>query len=419
MEERFLNRPEVLIDQDEYIRLLGYPIGHKLDGRAKELADITRSWYTENGQPWMYFRKANNYELKDQIFVIDGVEFESKAVWDRFRKSDVQDVFLVAVSAGTECEDQAGKLWKESKPDEYFFMEMYGSAVVENLIMQASAHICSWADENQLAVLPHYSPGYAQWDVIDQLKLIELIQNGDRGEQLKVESLSSGMLKPKKSLLAIIGITKEHSKLTLVPGMVPCEKCALKGCQYRRKPYRYSKGNQQQTPTNRILSFENEEEMNEKVNYTLKEKVLNKWVDQRLTLDHHDAGEIHAKFIYDGTTCSGTGFPLKFEYSIILKESKNDFVILDTRCDPAEKDIGHTKMCQFIKKGSDLLDTINEEKDWVGKTLTEIINTETNYLPSGCYCEKSGRDYKWSQISQVLHYGLTKRQPKETGVKVA
>ena len=35
--------PEVSVQEAEYVRLLGYPSGHDLEGRSRELADWARS----------------------------------------------------------------------------------------------------------------------------------------------------------------------------------------------------------------------------------------------------------------------------------------------------------------------------------------------------------------------------------------
>jgi hypothetical protein len=43
--------PEVAVPTDEYQRLLGYPRGRVLDGRARELSEWAREWYAENGRP--------------------------------------------------------------------------------------------------------------------------------------------------------------------------------------------------------------------------------------------------------------------------------------------------------------------------------------------------------------------------------
>ncbi len=142
---------------------------------------------------------------------------------------------LVAVSAGGECEEHAQQLWRESKPDEYFFMEMFGSAVVEHLVTVASGHICGWADRHGAAALPHYSPGYSGWDISDQIKLWNLLrQNGARHFNGRLEVLETGMLRPKKSLLAVMGITRNLEKARSLARLIPCEACSLPDCRYRR-----------------------------------------------------------------------------------------------------------------------------------------------------------------------------------------
>ncbi len=55
--------PLVDVQDSEYKRLLGYPPGHEVGGRVRELIDSTRRWYAENGRPWVYARRAESLEL--------------------------------------------------------------------------------------------------------------------------------------------------------------------------------------------------------------------------------------------------------------------------------------------------------------------------------------------------------------------
>src|SRR5690242_5920693 len=194
--------PRVEIQEAEYQRLLGYPKNHPLEGRARELADGAQAWFMKNGRPWIWAREVSSLELKNGKSSIGGIEFTSKKLREILHEADAHSVLLVAVSAGQECEEHARELWRAEKPDEYFLLETYGSAVVEELITFASSRICAWADDNHMAALPHFSPGYSGWDVAEQLPLWGLFQknfDGDFPGQLEV--LDSGMLRPKKSLL--------------------------------------------------------------------------------------------------------------------------------------------------------------------------------------------------------------------------
>ena len=142
------------------------------------------------------------------------------------------------MSAGKECEENARQLWDEGKPDEYFFMESFGSAVVEQLVVLANARICGWADENKMAALPHFSPGYSGWEISEQISLWQLFNRSCGPFPGELEVLDSGMLRPKKSLLAVIGLTHDLEAARRLARLIPCENCSLPDCQYRRTAYR-------------------------------------------------------------------------------------------------------------------------------------------------------------------------------------
>ncbi len=199
MFELFETHPPVNVQESEYLRLLGYPKDHEPDARPHELADRARQWFSENGRPWFYARQFDALELANGKLRIAGTEFSSRQLHDQFVEAETDSAILVAVSAGKECEEKARQLWEESKPDEYFFMEIFGSAVVEHLVTIASGRICGWADENQMAALPHYSPGYSGWGVADQHQLWHLLrQTGAHHFDGRLEVMETGMLPPKK-----------------------------------------------------------------------------------------------------------------------------------------------------------------------------------------------------------------------------
>jgi hypothetical protein len=233
-------KPDLNVQEAEYKRLLGYPNHHKLDGKAQELADWARQWYAENGKPWVYARQADELDISNGTLRINGFEFSSKRLCDQLVDARAHSVMLVAVSAGKECEEKARQLWREEKPDEYFFLEVYGSAVVEHLITTTGFRFCAWAEQHHAAILPHYGPGYPGWEVADQFRLLELIRRKKGGDLPgKIQVMDTGMLRPKKSQLAVFGITKQVGRVRDLRELIPCETCSMPSCQYRRKPYNY------------------------------------------------------------------------------------------------------------------------------------------------------------------------------------
>jgi len=231
-------QPGVIVQDSEFCRLLGYPAGYALEGRSKELADWVRQWYDVHGRPWIYARQVNALEIRREEIVLERVTFSAPRLGYFLNGAQAHSAALVAVSAGRECEEKARELWGEEKPDEYFFLEVYGSAVVESLVAAAAFRLCAWADLHGLTVLPHYSPGYPGWDISQQTSLFDILRSNAGGVSLPLRVLTSGMLQPKKSLLAVFGITSRDNIHANLSDFIPCENCSLPACQYRRAPYR-------------------------------------------------------------------------------------------------------------------------------------------------------------------------------------
>jgi hypothetical protein len=108
--------PEVNVLPEEYARLLGYPRGWVLEGRARELADEARAWYAKNGRPWVYARQAENFTVAGDSVCIDGTSFVSKRLGSMLAQAEAHSVILVAVGAGAEAEEEAHRRWADEKP---------------------------------------------------------------------------------------------------------------------------------------------------------------------------------------------------------------------------------------------------------------------------------------------------------------
>ena len=409
--------PATNVQEPEYARLLGYPSHHVLEGRARELADGCREWYTQNGRPWIYARQCDGLELAGERLSIEGAGFSSKHLHDQFAAAGAHTAMLAAVSAGPECEEKARQLWQEGKPDEYFFLEMYGSAVVEHLITTAGGRICAWAEQNGMTVLPHYSPGYSGWDVVEQVQFWNVLRRKGSAESTKrLEVLDTGMLRPKKSLLALFGLTRHLERVR--KDLVPCENCALPGCVYRRKPYlhflpqvedvrRLQSGAPGEPKTDVVSGLDHQ------ARYSVNLRALRKWSEERLLLKILHDTSIEARFRYEGTTCSNLGRPLEFDYHVKLSAPEEGYRIIEALCVPAPGDTGHTSQCEYLSNAAGLMRSIAEEKPLLGHPLNAILTWSRANSPSGCYCDAERRAHKWGLVLEVIHYALAQRE-KET-----
>ena len=358
----------------EYLRLLGYPRDHVPTGRAAELMDWARDWYNLHGRPWTHTREISLAEL---------AEFNSPRLRTSLQEAQAHGAIVAAVSAGPEAEEHAQKLWQEEKPDEYFFLEIYAAAVVEHLITAAGARLCESAEKQGMGVLPHYSPGYAGWDIGEQGRLLALMGPLPG----KLEALESGALVPKKSQLAVFGLTRHTANLRRLTDMLPCENCSYGPCEFRRGPYRHAAG--------RVTAA-----------YTINVKALKRWSADRLTLEMSDSGAIEARFRYDGTTCTNLGRPLAFDYTVKLGPRESGYPILEQSCAPAAGDTGHTQMCQYVADAEPLMEAIRREKPLAGQPLGDVLAWRRATTGSGCYCDPASREHKWGLVLETIHYAL-------------
>lgn len=390
-------RPAVDVSDAEYGRLLGYPRDHVPGERARELAVSARQWYAEHGRPWVYLREAQ-LEVGGDVLKFDGTDFHSPRLRDLFREAGVQRALFVAVSAGRACEEHARQLWQESKPDEYFFLEIFGSAVVEQLCATLSGRICDFADRDGLMAVPHYSPGYTGWDISDQNKLFELIARGvEQPWPESLEVLSSGMLKPKKSLLAVVGLAPRTAEGIAATRRVPCEACGLSPCGYRRAPYRHATVSSA-PPGKPALQHSGA--------YKVSTRALAKWSTERVRIEPRADGAVNAFFRFDGTTCSNMGAPLAFEYQVELSAPEDGYRILRAACQPVAGEDGYRQMCAYLGDADGLMKSIAAPPPLVGRPLDEVLSWTRDAAPSGCYCTANSRAHKWGLALEAIHYTL-------------
>jgi hypothetical protein len=402
--------PAVNVVPAEYKRLLGYPVGRELEGRARELADWAGDWYREHGRPWVYARFVDGVEISDDSLQLDGRTFHCRELLKNLRDADATGIVVAAVSAGPELEAAAQQAWREEKPDEYFFLEVYGSAVVEHLVTMAGAQICAWAEEAKKAVLPHYSPGYGEWSIAEQPRLMEVIRE-DRELPGPLEVLDSGMLRPKKSLLAVFGLTSSIERAKQLAALVPCERCSYLSCQFRRSEYRNADEvrDMELASLGKIIetiAVLNGGEPQNLGQYKINRKALDRWANERLTITPGEDGTIDVLFKHEGTTCSNMGRPLLFDYHVRLSAPNEGYRILAQECWPTADDVGYQSMCSYLSDPVQTMAAIADEKPLLGLPLDEVLTWQRASTAASCYCDTVNRLHMWGQVLETIHYAL-------------
>jgi hypothetical protein len=414
-------QPDTEVQAAEYTRLLGYPRGWVLRDRARELGDWARGWYQAHGHPAVYARQAEALEISGGSIVIDGVPFSSSRLQRTLQHAGAHAVVLVAATAGPEIGQQAQALWEEGKPDEYFFLEVYGSAVVEHLVTMTGARLCASADRDGMAILPHYSPGYPEWPIEQQPRLLQLIKSmtangGAAGQRtrpdLAVDVMDSGMLRPKKSLLAVFGVTRHLDRVQRLTDLSPCQQCSFLPCQFRRAPYLPAAGcgddERESAADAAPLPSRAPAPLDRDGRYRVNGKALKRWSEERLSLSRQADGTIDALFRYEGTTCTNMGRPLEFHYRVKLGSRADGYPIRDQHCSPAEGDDGFTYMCRFLTNAEQLMGAIGHERPLHGRRLNDVLGWPRPDCSAACYCESDARLHKWGLVLETIHYALAR-----------
>ena len=408
--ENYDTRPKTNVQETEYRRLLGWPRDHAPEERARELATWARSWYAEHGRPWVYFRRVD-LQFVDGALNLDGIDFNPDRLRQHLHDHQAKSAVLVAVSAGRECEEHARQLWNEGRPDEYFFLEIFGSAVVEDLIARLSGRLCDLAAHEGLMAVPHYSPGYTGWDVADQHKLFSLLTQKMSGPfPGPIDVMSSGMLRPKKSLLAVFGLASVASKGNPdARGSTPCESCSFGPCSYRRESYRHAE--QVSAATHKLdTSPSSAQPLTYNATYSVNARALRKWATERVQVDSREDGTVEATFRFDGTTCSNQGHPLAFDYRVALSGPDDGYRILRSSCAPAPGDDGYEYTCAYLQDADGFMQNIAREKPLLGRPIEEVLGWSRPAAPSGCHCTAESRAHKWGLALEAIHYALVQAQ---------
>jgi hypothetical protein len=226
------------VDPADFARLLGYPDRRLPAGRVRELAARSRSWYAREGRPWALLRPLAVTEIrKSRVHLEDGTELASARLARRL--GGAASVVVAAVSAGPEVDAESARLWQEERPDAAYCLDRFGAAVTEYLAALTARHLRTASAESGVAALPGYSPGHDGWPLTQQVVLARcLLHGGDVTPPGPFEVLDSGMIRPKNSLLALFGLTRDRDLAAKAWGRGKCSWCSMARCAFRQPAQR-------------------------------------------------------------------------------------------------------------------------------------------------------------------------------------
>ncbi len=233
---------DVEIPARELARLLRWPLDQPVTEPTAALIAEVRRWFAEHGQPWRHARLLDIHAIVgSHVALSDGTRLTSPVLAEQLRDAQADQLVVMAATAGQAIDTRTAKLWQQDRPDLAFVLDAYGSAVVEQLLRNTRDALCGWADHRGQVVLRHLSPGYQGWPLADQAQLLRLIDKDPRrADDLPIDALTSGSLSPKKSQLAVVGLTRRTDLVEQVDGAIACTRCTLRDCEFRRLPAQFA-----------------------------------------------------------------------------------------------------------------------------------------------------------------------------------
>ncbi|MEP6663905.1 MAG: hypothetical protein ABJC04_09605, partial [Verrucomicrobiota bacterium] len=214
----------------------------------------------------------------------------------------------------------------------------------------------------------------------------------------------------------VFGLTRHPEKVLAGSKLIPCENCSLPACQYRRASYRFFMPQTETVSRQEPEVAENAAPpapvgpvLDKLARYTVNARALKKWSQERLQLEITDDGSVHARFRFEGTTCSNFGRSIEYDYHVRLQPRAQFYRITEARCAPAEGDTGHAHQCEYLRDPAFFTSEVAGETPLLNRPLNDVLAWKRSPNPAGCHCESSSREHKWGMVFEVIHFTLAQR----------
>ena len=198
---------EVPIPVPSIIRRLGYPPGTKkidkgmqiiLDREMQKVPDLIRA---QGIYRILQIDKRTDTALnfKDTPFSI-----QSRQVVKMLRDADPIVLFMVTI--GLKLEKKVSALFDKGDLTEGFVLDAVGSEITDAAADLIHHHVLKkLATDNGYTLTPRFSPGYGDWSLTVQKDVLQVC----RGDRIGVSLNPSSLMKPRKSVSAVVGLKKK------------------------------------------------------------------------------------------------------------------------------------------------------------------------------------------------------------------
>ncbi|MFI3171587.1 MAG: vitamin B12 dependent-methionine synthase activation domain-containing protein [Eubacteriales bacterium] len=216
---------DLKINEVEVARYLGMKESQIDEETSAEIKRITEQLivYVKDRAEYRVFdiQKENN------SIIVKGTNLKLKGKSIQKLLADCEQCILLAVTLGQRVDAQLRTLQVTSL-NQAVIMDFCASSMVEELCNQLEEELKAVWLNRGLYLTDRFSPGYGDMSLEVQAVLCEVLETS---KKIGLHVTSSGIMIPKKSITAIIGIANKKQKMKIKG----CKYCDFyKNCEYRK-----------------------------------------------------------------------------------------------------------------------------------------------------------------------------------------
>lgn len=203
---------------------LGYRI-HQAPSRIIKLVDKEVAAAAEFINPsYVVAVKTVEHYSAGVIWLEGGLRLASPTI--SYVLSDCKFALLLLTTIGRKIEDEAVRRIRENEILRGYILDTIGSQAIESLADSIQDEIERIVHQHGCEATLRYSPGYCDWDIMDQKQLFRVLDAGSIGVTLT----DSCLMVPRKSISGITGIFDRT-----MGKRAPCVWCKQKvSCSHKR-----------------------------------------------------------------------------------------------------------------------------------------------------------------------------------------
>lgn len=177
---------------------------------------------------------ALSYEVKrieliedGTVHIEDGIGFRSPILAKVLEHCDKLILFVATI--GSALEEEAARLNEDNRLTRAYILDRLGSLAAEQVVNAFHENMKRRYDRKGYGVTLRFSPGYCDWPITEQRKLLHLAD----GERIGVTMKASCLMHPRKSVSGVFGCFPKAAN-GKKPVYHPCVHCGKKDCNARR-----------------------------------------------------------------------------------------------------------------------------------------------------------------------------------------